>query len=83
MLKLESAINTGPQSQNPNSPSPNYDNLSFFGDQLSDPLYFSIANYLMFDEDFVCNDNISCEKSKGVVDCPNGSFTSVPFANNM
>ncbi|XP_057806965.1 probable WRKY transcription factor 51 [Salvia miltiorrhiza] len=84
MLKLKSTINTTPQShQNPNSPSLNCDHdLSLFGNQLNDPLYFNIANYLMFDEDFGSNDNnISCEKS--VVDCPNGSFTSVPFANNI
>lgn len=77
MLKLKSTTNTTPQSQNPNSLNPNCDH------PLEDPLYFDIANYLVFDEDFGSNHNISCEKSQGVVDCSNGSFTSPPFANNM
>ncbi|XP_042038063.1 probable WRKY transcription factor 51 [Salvia splendens] len=83
MLKLKSKTNTTPQSQNPNSLNPNCDHPPSFGNQLEDPLYFDIANYLVFDEDFGSNHNISCEKSQGVVDCSNGSFTSPPFANNI
>lgn len=73
--KLKSTtMNTSPPSQNPN-----FDNLSCFG---NDPLYFDIASYLLSDEDFGSNDNVSFE-SKGGVDCPTGSFSAVPFVENM